>query len=124
MSYPKQALETILWSSIVYTAEACDENHADQFEPSQELIDRVGDEYAKFEDLLHEAMPDFDPVDDCKIACDEFKQLEHDFILTVNGHGAGFWDGDWKSGDKLTDLCRQFREIEIYLGDDNLLYPY
>jgi len=124
MSYPKQALETILWSSIVYTSEDCDKNRADQFEPSRELVDRVGDEFAKFEDLLYEEMPDFDPVDDCKIECDEFERLEHDFILTVNRHGAGFWDGDWKSGDKLTDLCRQFREIEIYLGDDGLLHPY
>jgi len=123
MSYPQQALETLLWSSTVYTSEDCEPDTADQFEPSQELIDRVGDDFARFEDILYEAMPDFDPVDDCKIECDEFKHLEHDFILTVNGHGAGFWDGDWKSGDELTDLCRQFNEIEIYLGDDGLLYP-
>ena len=123
MSYAQQALETLLWSSIVYTSENCEGETADQFEPSQDLIDRVDSEFTKFEEMFEDKMPNFDPVDDCKRECDEFEQLEHDFILTVNGHGAGFWDGDWKSGDKLTELCEGFREIEVYLGDDNLLYP-
>ena len=118
MSYPNQALETLLWSSIV------GDEPADQFEPSQELKDRVGDDFARFEDMLEEVLPDFDIVDDCKIQCDEFEQLEHDFILTVNGHGAGFWDGDWESGDELTTICKRFPQIEVYLGDDNLLYPF
>ena len=118
MAYPTQALETLLWSSRV------DDDHADQFEASQELKDRVGDDFARFEDKLNEVMPDFDIVEDCTIQCDEFERLEHDFILTINGHGAGFWDGDWKSGDKLTELCKHFQAIEVYLGDDNLLYPF
>jgi len=118
MPYPQQALETLLWSSIVGN------QHADLFEPSQELKDRVGDDFARFEDMLEEAMPDFDVVEDCKTECDEFEQLEHDFILTVNGHGAGFWDGDWESGDDLTEICERFRKLEVYKGDDNLLYPF
>ena len=59
MPYPTQALETLLWSSIVGN------QHADLFEASQELKDRVGDDFARFEDRLHEVMPDFDIVDDC-----------------------------------------------------------
>ena len=117
MSYPTQALETLLWSSRV------GDDHADKFEASQELKDRVGDTFARFEDKLHEAMPDFDIVDDCTRQCDEYEQLQHHFILTLNSHGAGFWDGDWKSGDKLTALCETFQAIEVYKGDDNLLYP-
>lgn len=26
----------------------------------------------------------------------ECERIGHDFWLTRNGHGAGFWDGDWK----------------------------
>jgi len=123
MSYAQQALETLLWASTVYPSENGEGETADQFEPSQDLIDRVDSEFTKFEEMLEDKMPNFDPVDDCKIKCDEYQHLEHDFILTINEHGAGFWDGDWKSGDKLTELCKGFREIEIYLGDDNLIYP-
>jgi len=123
MSYPIQALDTLLWSSVVTTNESDDYQNADQFEPSLELKNYVGDKFAQFEDKLYELLPDFDIVDDCKIECDEYERLQHDFILTVNRHGAGFWDGDWKSGDELTEICRSFPEIEVYLGDDNLLYP-
>ncbi len=124
MSYPTQALETLLWSTVVTTNESDDYQAADQFEPSQELRNYVGDMFARFEDKLYELLPDFDIVDDCKIDCDEYDQLQHDFILTVNGHGAGFWDGDWKSGDALTKICHDyFNDLEIYLGDDGILYP-
>src|SRR5687767_14180399 len=31
----------------------------------------------------------------------------HDFWLTRNGHGAGFWDGDWpEHGDTLTAIAK------------------
>lgn len=45
----------------------------------------------------------------------------HDFWLTRNGHGAGFWDGDWpkKSADKLTSLSKEFGSFELFIGDDN-----
>lgn len=47
----------------------------------------------------------------------------HDFWLTRNGHGAGFWDGDWPDGgDKLTELSKQFGEVDLYVGDDGRLY--
>ena len=46
----------------------------------------------------------------------------HDFWLTQNGHGAGFWDGDWpKYGDMLTKLSRCYPEINIDVGDDGKL---
>jgi hypothetical protein len=51
-------------------------------------------------------------------------QLEHDYILTRNHHGAGFWDGDWDKsvGEILTTVARLHPEIEAYVGDDNLIY--
>jgi|TARA_R110000744_G_scaffold366338_1_gene475354 hypothetical protein len=29
----------------------------------------------------------------------ECERIGHDFWLTRNGHGAGFWDGDWNDAD-------------------------
>lgn len=47
----------------------------------------------------------------------------HDFWLTRNGHGAGFWDrGLGPIGDRLADAARAFGEAYLYVGDDNLLY--
>lgn len=49
-------------------------------------------------------------------------QAGHDFALTRNGHGAGFWDGDWPTyGDMLTKGSKSFGEIDIYVGDDGQL---
>ena len=39
----------------------------------------------------------------------------HDFWLTRNGHGAGFWDGDYPESEEtiLTDAARTFGEYCI-----------
>jgi len=48
----------------------------------------------------------------------------HDFWLTRNRHGSGFWDGDWEkeTGRRLTEASHKFGELELYVGDDGLLY--
>lgn len=51
------------------------------------------------------------------------EQAGHDFWLTRNHHGAGFWDGDWEEhGDTLTAHAQNFRECDLYVGDDGKLY--
>lgn len=47
----------------------------------------------------------------------------HDFALTRNGHGAGFWDRESEGlpkilGDALTRVCEGFGEANLYIGDD------
>jgi len=48
----------------------------------------------------------------------------HDFWLTRNRHGAGFWDGDWpeEAGKALTELSHKFGEQDMYVGDDGKIY--
>lgn len=47
----------------------------------------------------------------------------HDFWLTRNRHGAGFWDGDYpEHGDALTAISHEFGECDLYVGDDGTLY--
>lgn len=42
-------------------------------------------------------------------------QAAHDFILTRNGHGVGFWDRNLgEVGGKLTEYCEQAKEFNIY----------
>lgn len=48
----------------------------------------------------------------------------HNFWLTRNGHGAGFWDGDYpdEAGNRLTSASELFGSQDLYVGDDGKLY--
>jgi hypothetical protein len=47
----------------------------------------------------------------------------HDFWLTRNGHGAGFWDrGLGELGEKLTKAAKTFGGCDLIVGDDGLVY--
>jgi hypothetical protein len=52
------------------------------------------------------------------------EQVAHDFWLTRNGHGAGFWDGGYEEADgkKLTASAKKFGEHNLYVGDDKKIY--
>lgn len=50
-------------------------------------------------------------------------QHGHDFWLTRNGHGAGFWDRDYgQIGDDLTLASNACGTRDLYVGDDDRLY--
>ena len=64
-------------------------------------------------------------------SCMEF--AGHDFWLTRNGHGSGFWDRDGVGesgapagppglGARLTNAAHAFGTSDIYVGDDGQLY--
>ncbi len=65
---------------------------------------------------------------DCDIA--DLARLEpehvgHDFYLTRNRHGAGFWDlGLGDAGDRLTAAAHTYGTSELYVGDDGKLYVH
>jgi hypothetical protein len=51
------------------------------------------------------------------------EQNGHDFWLTRNRHGAGFWDrGYGRVGDILTDRAHEWGESHPYVGDDGKVY--
>ena len=50
---------------------------------------------------------------------DSMHDAGSDFHLTRNHHGAGFWDGDWKNGDKLTEIAYGFGGFEIVQYGDS-----
>ncbi len=51
------------------------------------------------------------------------EQVGHDFWLTRNGHGAGFWDrGLGQLGKALSEAAKSYGSCDIYEGDDGLLY--
>ena len=53
----------------------------------------------------------------------------HDLCLTQNGHGSGFWDGDYADdcdgidiGTALTECAEKIGRISPYVGDDGSIY--
>ena len=125
MSY-QHALQSLQWSTDLEI-----EGHSDclAFEASKDLIKKIKDDWDSFESQAIEL--GFDPEKHRVTYIDlsegdYWDYAAHDFILTRNGHGAGFWDGDWSEpiATKLTELCKKFGEIQIYLSDENLLEVY
>jgi hypothetical protein len=53
------------------------------------------------------------------------EQAGHDFWLTREGHGVGFWDrGLGELGDTLTKIAKSFGETYIEVGDDGQLHGF
>lgn len=55
------------------------------------------------------------------------KQAGYDFWFTRNGHGVGFWEEDYGTPEqcqKLTALCKEFGEFDLYSGDGEDLKIY
>lgn len=49
--------------------------------------------------------------------------VAHNFWLTRNGHGAGFWDGGFgEHGDALTKAAKAYGDCDLYVGDDGCIY--
>ena len=119
---------TLLWSEHDDNGEPLDSG---DYEVSQELIDRVTTDWNSFREKA-EAMG-FDAEEHCATALHPDNEglainaAAHDFILTRNRHGSGFWDtGRWYEpwASKLTTLAESFGELNCYVGDDDRIYPY
>ncbi len=56
---------------------------------------------------------------------DIMDMVAHDWIITRNECGAGFWDGNWDKdmGEMLTQLCKQQGQFEVY-ESRGYVYPY
>jgi len=69
-------------------------------------------------------------VDDCisfyfdnyDMISDDPEQAGHDFWLTRNHHGAGFWDGDWENGDELTKAAHAYGSYDLWVGIDDKIH--
>ena len=61
-----------------------------------------------------------------EMACEKWSAEDragHDFWLTHNGHGAGFWDRGLDGlGDRLSKAAKVYGSIDLYVGDDGLIY--
>lgn len=67
-------------------------------------------------------------IESCEVVCgpdfDEWGRAGHDLWLTRNGHGAGFWDGDWPEpyASQLSAYARAQGSVDAYVGDDGMIH--
>lgn len=87
---------------------------------SIEVFTRAAADCARFQSENAAAL---EAVDALGVLGDTWASAGHDFWLTRNGHGAGFWDGDWPEpyAAQLTAAAKAFGEITLYAGDDGRL---
>jgi hypothetical protein len=89
------------------------------------------DKNYSIEDIAPETLASL--LKDCDDFCEENAELlaragddeqnGHDFWLTRNGHGAGFWDRGYGAvGDKLSDACKRYGSVDLYVGDDGMIH--
>ena len=47
-----------------------------------------------------------------------------DLWLNRNGHGSGFWDGDWPepAATELDKAAKVMGDVDLYIGDDGRIY--
>lgn len=126
----RAAVETLLWSETTYldfgaegeSWEPLDTNYG-FWDVAETSIDNLRDELIVFVETNW---------DDANLWADTFgwDYFAHDFILTRNGHGTGYWDRFYGSasdpmvalGQRLTDNVKAYGNIDAYVGDDGKVY--
>ncbi len=102
-----------LWSSVGDDGEPLDDSHG---------IDDIAPETVK---TMRRDVTDFVQANGTLLADSGLpdERIGHDFWLTRNGHGAGFWDrGLGAVGDRLSDAACVYRGVDLYVGDDGRVY--
>ena len=110
-------IETALWSSTDNDGIPLDDSNYADTELAEETVKSMQADCDQFTKQAEELIS----VTSFQIG---YAQLAHDFWLTRNGHGAGFWDGDYPEplATQLTDLAHSFGESDLYVGDDGKFY--
>lgn len=110
-------IECALWSSM----DESDERGGDPLDRNYTADDLTVQARAQMEKDCR------DFIDMVRATLEESKlsasQAGHNFWLTRNRHGTGFWDrGLGVVGTKLTELAHSFGEVDLYVGDDGRIY--
>lgn len=112
--FTRSYLETALWSSFDENGNPLEDNY-EIGDFSREAIQKAIRECDDFR-TSNEA--------DLEAGGRDADYNAHDFWLTRNRHGTGFWDGDYPEpiGRRLTEAAHSYGEINIVIGDDGKLH--
>jgi hypothetical protein len=113
--FEQSYIECALWSSMdnkdEQGGEPLDANYSME-DFAEETLQKIRLDCAKFWKASGDLL---DNVSD--------EMAGHDFWLTRNRHGAGFWDrGLGETGERLTKVAHSFGEVDLYIGDNGKIY--
>lgn len=122
-----QALETLLWSETMTDEEGeCLGNYRDNYNVSDikkgfpEFVNDCVDFIEANQELLDSLPEGYSVSNDTRDM--PYSMAGHDFILTRNGHGIGFWErGLGELGDNLTKASKNYGSCNLEINDDNTL---
>ncbi len=115
-AFTRQYIATALWSTNDESDDGGGQPLDDTYGPDDlaaESVDKMQADCLKFQADNASALEPFD-----------VSTAGHDFWMTRNGHGVGFWDGDYPEpqATALTESSEAFGECYIVVGDDGKLY--
>ena len=118
-AFTKAYIECALWSTNTVTGRSFEEDFGPE-DIAPETLEQITTDCKRFqeENATDISAGPYDP--DYLV----WERAGHDFWLTRNGHGAGFWDGDWPEeiGERLTEASKAYGEVDLYVGDDGMIY--
>lgn len=104
-------IDCALWSGLDDNGLPLDQDH-DATDLAPETLDRMKADCASFKEQPWESI------------CGDLSRAGHDFWLTRNHLGAGFWAGDWPKavGAELTEVSQLWGEVDLCFGGDGRIY--
>lgn len=113
--FVKAYLEAALWSSV----DGSDESGGEPFDSNYSLDDISTESL----ELAIKDCADFQSKAGSLLDEMSDERAGHDFWLTRNRHGAGFWDrGLGDTGEQLTKLAQSYGELSPILGSDSKVW--
>lgn len=115
LKFLKQYVETALWNSTDDDGEPLDKSFTYK-DLDISALEIMTENCVKFLERIKL---------DLNIEVDWFnaKEYAYNFWLTSQHNGSGFWDGDFPEyGEQLTKISHEFKELYLYVGDDNKIY--
>ena len=109
-AFSRAYLECALWTSIDEDGAPLDATH-DIYDFAPAILKAMYTDCETFVSDNLDALANWDA-----------RQAGHDFWLTRNGHGAGFWDRGMPTGEVLTNAAEAYGERDLYVGDDSLIH--
>lgn len=112
--FTRAYIECLMWSET----DECREDGGDPIDQNYDVCDLAP---CALEEIVKDCVAFQE--ENWDLIAHDLTQAGHDFCLTRNGHGAGFWDGKWGDvGDELTDRSKPYGTMGLYVGDDGLVY--
>lgn len=108
-------LECALWSSTDESRDDGGDPLDDNYDTSDIHPDAIATMQADCASFIDGNADDLESID--------AEQAGHDFWLTRNGHGAGFWDrGLGALGDRLSKACKPYGSAYLIVGNDGMVH--